>query len=413
MPIHLRQLTISLLAVCALASCSDSEEPPVPTPVPEPPVTNADPPGTVGERRTILIYMVANNNLGTPSDYTYQRYDRQNMAQMEEYAAEQSLNGCNVIVFYEPRDTDPQPTLLQLSSDGFRTVKTYPRFDSGTYAVDPDVMQQVIGDVKSMYPAREYGLILWSHAFGWLTDADTLPTVRSWGMDRGKNMSIPALARGVGGPQSPLWDFIYFDCCFMMNAECLYELRDAARWFIGSSTEIPAAGMPYRENMPHLTASTLSPESIASTTFAHYDALSGSARSCTMSVVDASRLDDLAKACRDVYLSGATFSGLRRDIINFSATMSSTSQRDFTYDMAQYFHSLSPLDPALAAEFDTALSSAVTYRSNTPMMWDSFSLEGYCGLGHHLIATPDDMTYAISRGYGDLQWHQDVTSHIF
>ena len=83
---HLTNIFTSLLAVISAAvmpSCSGSDEP---TPEPEPDATD----------RTILVYMVADNNLGS-----YYHVDDDNIAQMEAAARAGHLNGGNLVVYHD------------------------------------------------------------------------------------------------------------------------------------------------------------------------------------------------------------------------------------------------------------------------------------------------------------------------
>ena len=78
-------LLIALLAIITTAtmgSCSGSE----PDPIPEPETLD----------RTILVYMVADNNLS----YQY-RADTLNIEKMEQAARDGSLNGGNLVIYYD------------------------------------------------------------------------------------------------------------------------------------------------------------------------------------------------------------------------------------------------------------------------------------------------------------------------
>jgi len=77
-------------------------------------------------------------------------------------------------------------------------------------------MKQVLNDIIQMYPAQEYGLILWSHGTSWLPAGSSL---RSFGEDSGEQMNIPDLAENL-----PIkFDFILFDACLMVSVEVVYD----------------------------------------------------------------------------------------------------------------------------------------------------------------------------------------------
>lgn len=384
-------IIITLLAL-ATAACSSGNDEPQPAPATG---TQAPPPG---DRRTILIYMVASNSLGTPG----WGYDNHNLDQMTQWAAANDLNGCNVVVYHVVNTSDPRPTLSRLTPDGFVTEKEYESLGDD-YATDPEVMARVLDDVRRMYPARESGIIFWSHGLAWVEDEDTITEYqpRWWGEDRGRKMSVRALAGVLGGsPGSPAWDFLYFDSCYAANIEMVYEMRHAAPRIIGSTTEVQGAGMPYDLTLTPFTADRLDCEKIADTTFRHYDAMSGIERSCTMSVIDTSGLDRLAAACRAILAGGARTPASYRPIPYAVGTC-------YSFDMADYYHAMSPVSADMMQEFDEAFSSCVLYHAATPMMWQTLDLSRYSGLGCYVISSSST---ARRLGYENQQWWIDVMS---
>ena len=124
---------------------------------------------------------------------------------------------------------------------------------------DPTTMKTVIERAFTDYPAKDYGLVLWGHATGWLfTDsiANNAARNRAYGgsnkneSNQGSGdlwMNIPSLAKTLKA--LPHLTFIFADCCHMMSVECAYELKDVCDYFIGSSAEIPASGAPYNRIM--------------------------------------------------------------------------------------------------------------------------------------------------------------------
>jgi hypothetical protein len=128
--------------------------------------------------------------------------------------------------------------------------------DSTAIPCDPATMRTVIKKAFSEFPAKDYGLVLWGHATGWLIRTDTIASSaarkRAYGgtMYNGTNqgsgnvwMNIPTLAKVL--KEVPHLKFIFADCCNMMCAENAYELKDVCDYFIGSPAEIPGPGAPY------------------------------------------------------------------------------------------------------------------------------------------------------------------------
>ena len=222
----LQYILLILTSFIVFSSCEDSDD------------IDAREPSMVS--RTVLVYMAANNSPSLPHT--------QNFNAMVSAANNGALaNGGRLIVFRKISYPKVEAQLVEITKNTVNVLKTYP---SDINSVAPDVMKMVIADIHHIAPAKEYGLLLWSHASGWIAPS------RSWGQDIGfsgqdREMSIPDLADALGNHQ---FRFIYMDCCFMGNIETLYELRDVADYIIASPTETPYAGMDYERNIPEFFA---------------------------------------------------------------------------------------------------------------------------------------------------------------
>lgn len=428
----IRHLRRSLLAaiLCAaallpLAACSDKDDD-----APAVPALPDAPQYPLGSHRTILIYMVASNNLGTGGDNLY------NIALMEKWAAEHSLNDCNVILYHmryagNVASAERTATLERLTPEGFQLIRTYD-VDSSVRATDPEVMAEVMTEVRTSYPAASYGLVMWSHGDPWSEGSFTSVGSRHWGADGSGapdgqtywSISLPPMGEVLTaiGP----WEFIYFDSCYGANIETAYELRHATPLLIGSSTELVSWGMPYYRTLTYLTATDFDAEGIAKCTFDYYDtynnpdystATNRMARSCTMSVTRTDRLDALAAAARAIWEGGATF---RYDTTEPIQPFMPRNARPCTlsFDMADTYRHLSGVSPADLAAFEAALTDAVTYHANTPYMWQGASYElpinTYCGLGTYIYPQDPVPTASVPDpyyGYSRISWYADVMSH--
>lgn len=67
----------------------------------------------------------------------------------------------NLIVYFDAIGENPK--LVRVDSRGVHTLKTYPQRNSCT----PEALAGVIGETLAMFPALDYGLVLWSHGTGW------------------------------------------------------------------------------------------------------------------------------------------------------------------------------------------------------------------------------------------------------
>ncbi|MDR1593562.1 MAG: hypothetical protein LBS43_03620 [Prevotellaceae bacterium] len=177
--------------------------------------------------RTVIVYMVGDNTLNPYVDIDINEMER---------GWKDSFDG-DLIVYVDQKRVAPY--ILKISADRTDAVVSeevmkYSEQNSSSV----DVMDKVLADIKDMYPAKSYGLILWSHASGWLPGS--LNTTRVFGDDNGEYMEISELAKLSGK-----YDFFIFDACDMMGVEVVYELRNNADYIVGSVTEIMGDGFPY------------------------------------------------------------------------------------------------------------------------------------------------------------------------
>ena len=219
-----------LISACALSmtGCGDKDEPTPPTP-PEP----AGP-----AERTVLVYMAANNNLGSS------RYDRMDIDEMRQAAKAGDTRGGRLVIYHAGYNT--APTLVEILADRLDTLKVY---DNENLSVSSARMAEVFSDLDEKVPARQYGLVLWSHGTGWLQDGMEEPERRrSFGLEGRHTMNVSTLAQTIEEAPFKL-DFVYFDCCYMMSVETLYQMRRTAPVIAGSTTELLTTGMPYDQNI--------------------------------------------------------------------------------------------------------------------------------------------------------------------
>ncbi len=360
------------------------------------------PPEVPSGRRTVLVYMVADNNLGSAD------FDSYDLAEMLAGVKAGALGeGDRLLVFHEPYGT--APSLKEVTPSGVVTLASY---DGDVCGVEASTMRMVLADVRALAPAESRGIILWSHATGWIEDGiaenrggECLVSPLSFGLSGRRKMNTSTLADVLEGEGL---DFVYFDCCYMMGIESVYELRRTAPVLAGSPTELPSAGMPYERTLAHFfSPGSADVAGAARVTFEYYDSMSGSARTSTMSVVRTAGLEALASATRAIY----EVSKAGMPVAPFVAQRYTATgiERCNYFDFAQYVRHLGAGHPALVAAFDAALSSTVVYEAATPYLWSSIALSDHCGLSTYILPTYAD---AADRGYSSLEWWPDVASHL-
>ena len=349
--------------------------------------------------RTVLVYMLSDNNLG----YIY-NYDTQNINDMLQAAAAGELNDGNLIIYRDGHDTNPQLIQIVRNKSGEaekKIIKEYPDQNSAT----AEVLRSVINETVERFPAEEYGLILWSHSTGWAPGNSSLalaperrkgPPTRSFGKDGNFYMEIDQLANAIPDRQ---FQFILSDACFMGSIECAYQLRNKTDYYIGSAAEVMGAGMPYAITIPLLFEYQLDLKQVCEAIYTYYNALSGAYRTATTGLVD----------CRNLYLLGETVKAILEihgngAIPDISAIQHFDRQWPYIcFDLRDFLSQIAT-DEELAT-LDQALSQTVLYQAATPSILGDVSVYKHCGLSCYILGTGDSV---LDQYYTTLDWYKQA-----
>lgn len=376
-----RFFTLLLAMIVLLTSCSDEPNEP------------AQP-----ARRTILVYMIATNSLGT------NERDHQDLDEMDQAVAAGALDGCRLLVYRVGKDTE-QPELFEIKQDKkgnavHNLLNTYASTQGAS--VTPERMRQVIADMKTEAPASEYGLVLWSHGTGWARSITTKAGIglKDFGEDNGATMTLTDLAQGI---PTATFEWIYADVCYMACVEVAYELRNHCHYFVGYTTEIPAQGMPYDVTLPLLCKPTSQLVEACRATYNHYNALSGQNRTFAGAVVDCSHLEELAAVCHDIQAQAIelkSLSGIQYYNINSSR---------FFFDFLQYYQALCP--DSMQEQLITIYKNVVIDKMATPTIFNRILIDPahFSGLSTYIIGTSPGIN---ENYYTQLAWYNDVINGV-
>lgn len=213
----------------------------------------------VRAKRAVLAYMVANNNLDG--------LIMQNIQWMYE-SLSTAKDTCTLVVYYKPSESNQYmktAEILEFTTDGYGRINGQTILSGSSLtsenvisqavhhqasigiATDPFIMAENLRMMQDIAQAESYGLILGSHASGWLPSPNAISTF-SFGWDgvESNTIDIPELATTLeqSFPENNL-DFTLFDACMMGTAEVFYELHNATHYCIASVMETPAVGFPY------------------------------------------------------------------------------------------------------------------------------------------------------------------------
>ncbi|HNW45283.1 MAG TPA: clostripain-related cysteine peptidase [Elusimicrobiales bacterium] len=139
---------------------------------------------------------------------------------------------------------------------------------------------------KQKYPAEKYLLIVWNHGAGW-------PGI-SFDGDTGNYITTPQLAGALAATGGV--DVMATDACLMQMAEVAYELKDFAKYIVGSEETIPGKGYGYHKILRRLKFNSgRDAESMGSMITRTYGQYMIGDKGATLSSLDASQLPRLAQ----------------------------------------------------------------------------------------------------------------------
>lgn len=357
-------------------------------------------------KRTVLIYAVASNNLSS-----YLTDDKNEMI-----AAAPNVAGLGkdvrLLVYSVPSQNASEATLEELKAgdDGkwkFVAVKSY---DRNTFSTDPVRMREVFSDVRDLSPSSNYGLIFWSHGTSWLPNFTdhVVPNPsglkKSFGLDKYQGVTdycdIDELASAV---PDRMFDYIWFDLCYMMGVEVVYQLRDKCDFIGGYPTEDWGPGMNYDSTLPMLMAPI---PDLAGAAKSFYDYYMNKDMAVTVTVVSTSGLERLASATAAIYANGTKPSGTA-GLMNFSRL--STGFYDFGQYTRKYLDASASENAALIQAFDSALKDITVFGGCSTKDFNNkanaFDPAQYSGLSCHFPGSSAD---AKENYYRSLDWAKAV-----
>ena len=353
--------------------------------------------------RTVLAYLISNSPKSLEGNL------QDNVVDMYMALAE-IKDSCTLLVFYRPQEYSSYldvPTLLCFDTDGRGNINNLPAvtgtdltFESvcqvaqkkeytmnSQIATDPVVMEEVLKDMQKIAPSDSYGLILGSHASGWMKGNSVQS--KAFGDDDGYNIDIPDLANVLKKSFSEKLDFVLFDACMMGNAEVGYELKDVTSHCIASVMETPVYGFPYDRILPYLYSENVDYSAVCHE-FISFNKTKDVWGTCA--VMDCSQMENLASAVKaklsewEDALSSVSMQNVQQYGVN--------SYKYFSYDVLDFFRELggksgvaeTDLNEAIAS-IQTVLNEAVIAKECIPNPSNSsFRVDEtrFCGIGMYI-----------------------------
>lgn len=344
--------------------------------------------------RTVLIYIVADNNLN--------KYGYDNLDYILKGAAGQTLNGGHLLVYFDAQDS--APFLYEIKgTSGQTAVKQILKEYDEQNSMATDVMKGVIAEALALRPASEYGLVLWSHGTAWLP-SNIFNMLRSFGSDKGQEMEISDLAAAL---PDHTFDFILFDACYMANIEVIYELRNKANYIIASPTETLANGFPYDRIIAPMFDQKADLKKICTEFYQFYQNQSEPLmQSATVSLTTTATLDKLAGITREILRDKET------DI--FALPLNELQQLEY---LTARYHALYDFDdfidrlatPEQYDAFRTCLEETVLYKLTTSKATYAFNNGAQIAMDHFSglsVYVPQETLPTLNEWYKNLAWYR-------
>lgn len=384
LPCLLPLLVLPLLLLC-MTGCHEDEA--------DPTVEPSQP------RRTVLVYMAAQNSMGSGN---YHLTDSTEIMNARQHVSDND----RLLLFI---DDSRAPRLYQVTKDAEEPTPVR-QWDTDFCSTDPQSLQAVLELVRTDYETDEYGLVMWSHADGWIpaTDTDygqyggsagvgTMSTL-SFGIDcgtgklsgnNGAQMNVEDMAAAIAASGMHC-TYIFFDACLMQNLEVAYALRNVTDYVIASPAAIPGAGSYYTHQVQEGLFSD-DPADIARVFLEDVTAEELQAvytdYGLAISCIRTDKLQALADALYDALPYSTLMNRQSPDLSGILAYQTYTPRyhyRPHNYDALQALRLILPTEKAEAVE--AAMDEAVVYHGATPTIWTG---PGYYQYIHVPVGTGD------------------------
>ena len=387
-----------------------------------------NPPVREEKNRTLLIYMAANNDLSPNAAANLD-------ALKSGYIPEEEGN---LVVYYHIPGSNP--LLLHLNGgQGAVAVDTVYRFPALNSATG-EALSSAMNVTRTLFPAKDYGLILWSHATGLLPEGVYSESVsggrhsaasfaqgvesqsgryehlvkldksafkyggcgadtRSFGRDGASEMEITEMVEALPYKVS----FVIFDACFMGGIEVAYQMKDSTDYLLFSPAEVLSTGFPYDKIAQPLFAGTPELQSVAEEFYNFYNSQSGVMRSATVSLVRTAGLDRVAQEAKKLFdLYRDRIESLNKEKIQGYFRQKSVP---FFYDLQDFMQNLAGEGNSIA-DFRIALDEAVIYKASTPYFIELYiDNDKYSGLSSYI---PDYSDEELISYYKTLDWNVET-----
>jgi hypothetical protein len=338
-------------------------------------------------KRTVIAYIGRDSNLTVSSEDKIQ-------SMLEGW---DGRNG-NLIIYQDTAigNSGLMEIYREKGVNKIRTIRAYENENSA----DPAVFKRVLNDAISLFPADSYGLIVFSHASGWLPEG-TLVAPRSFMKDGKDEMELTDMAAAI---PAGYFDFIVFETCFSAGIEVVYELKDKTDYIVASSAELLSPGFKeiYASSINYLFEKEPKLEAFTRNIFTLMSENDAYFKSVTLSLIKTEKLYALG-AFLHQYIDKEKINNVYLyDVQHFDRY----SYRLF-FDFEDYYSRILN-DNAPVQELNALLNECIPYKDATPSFlvnWMGFEIKRHSGLTTYI--EQEGFPY-LNQEYKKLAWYKAV-----
>ena len=351
--------------------------------------------------RTILVYVALDNNL-------YGEMEGVHASLMEGY---ENLENEGSLLLFADTKGDKYPQLIKIEKHKGVVVSDTLLAYQNENSASPELLRRVIADTKLIAPAKSYGLMLFSHATGWLP-AKAFQNPARWGAavadnqppvlhsifeDSGREMEFADFVEAI---PDGMFDFIASEMCFMSSVETAYALRNKTKYILASAPEVLSPGFEpiYKTSLDLLYKPTADLEGFAQAYFDYFNGLSGQYQSAAISVVKTSEMQALADFTRNINLE------LTQDQIDKVQVYDRNGRPNVFFDFRDYIAQVAT--DAQMKELDELLDKAVVFKRSTPKLIN-INIPKHSGLSVYI---PQEALPRLNEAYEDTEWYKAIVN---
>ena len=305
----------------------------------------------------------------------------------------------NIVIYFDAPNAAPELYTFRFKGKEVekQVLKTYEEMDSA----DPEVLKKILNEMQDLYPSDSYGLILGSHASGWIPSggfgrsnrmlyAEPVLT-RSFGTDYTgpRQMDTRDMAKAIPVNKENL-EFILFDACLMSSIEVLYDLRDKAKYVIASPAELPAPGFPYNRVMPYFWGKGTNLEKdlvkVCDEFWDYYNTYNATNRFGTIALIKMDEMEHLFDLTREVLQGQKENVATIKQNAVYCYPMVEYTKHDRFFDLGEYMKYMTEDREGLYKEYRDFLDNEVVIykKATNPFYYTEIPEEKFSGIATYI-----------------------------